>query len=164
MDSYHPSRTISPSTVGGPNCSNNYCQEEDSSLKNVLVDNNSKLLGSRYHDTSDLTMMNVAHPNPNLKNLQFTKRSTTPQRSDTIQTTTSHAMSAVRDKQDFGPLPQGYQPMEREMVKKADLLCIRHRFFQVLQRGRDLANAQHGGCSKQYKNWFADSLTWGKLC
>lgn len=60
--------------------------------------------------------------------------------------------------------PPGYRPLEKIMETKAIALGIRQTFFQVLQKMRDLANAQHAGCRKQYRNWLADSLTWGILC
>lgn len=59
--------------------------------------------------------------------------------------------------------PPGYRPLEKIMETKAIALGIRQPFFQVLQKMRDLANAQHTGCTKQYRNWLADSLTWGIL-
>lgn len=59
---------------------------------------------------------------------------------------------------------QLYQPLEKLMEKKAIVMGMRQRFFQVLQKKRDLANIVHKGCDRQYKHWFADSLTWTTLC
>jgi hypothetical protein len=74
-------------------------------------------------------------------------------------------LSAVRNASLVEPTSsQDYRPLEKIMERKAIALGIRPTFFQILQKMRDLANTQHAGCNRQYKNWFADSLTWGLLC
>jgi hypothetical protein len=74
-------------------------------------------------------------------------------------------LSAVRNASLVEPTSsQDYRPLEKIMERKAIALGIRPTFFQILQKMRDLANIQHAGCNRQYKHWFADSLTWGLLC
>lgn len=152
-DSYRPSRT---STYGRLTYSNSYRVEEDFPLSNVPADNNLKVFGGQCRDSANSTM---AHANSNLQKVP------TSQPSGTTQSTTWRSPNNAGDKQVLGPQPQEYQPLEKTMERKAKLQKIdRHLFFQVLQKKRDLANATHRGCSKQYKHWLADSLTWVQLC
>lgn len=57
------------------------------------------------------------------------------------------------------------KPSEELMEKKAIELGIRSKFFKCLEIMRFYAKDQHQRCSSPYiRNWFADHLTWKKLC
>ena len=100
----------------------------------------------------------------NASNVQFDGMPTPSRSATRPQTPMSRPLSAVDNTQGFGLPLLFYQPLEKMMEKKAILLGMRQLFFQVLQKKRDLAKAEHGSCSKQYKHWLADSLTWTTLC
>lgn len=80
------------------------------------------------------------------------------------QTVAPRAARVVHDTGDSCQPAQLYRSMEHLMEKKAVLLGMRQKFFQVLQKKRDIANLVHHGCSKQYKHWLAYSSTWSTLC
>lgn len=88
-----------------------------------------------------------------------TCQSTAPSR-----TMAPHTVNAIHGTEVTSQPIQPYQSMEHLMEKKAILLGMRQRFFQVLQKKRDIANLVHHGCSKQYKHWLAYSSTWSTLC
>jgi hypothetical protein len=106
-----------------------------------------------------VTRANLNNPNCLPIGMLATSRRTAPS-----QTAAPRAVSAVHNTGDSYQPIQLYQSMERLMEKKAILLGMRQRFFQVLQKKRDIANLVHHGCSKQYKHWLAYSSTWSTLC